>query len=95
MLVYVSAGLWSIAMGVLGMWFIVEPHTGMLAHRVISVSAGLACLCAAQLVFLECIADRAFPSPHQAVRTGVKGVNALTLGGSVCVLLMAVLIVSI
>ncbi len=94
-IVFASAGLWSIALGVLGAWLIAEPHTGILSHDSVSISAGLGCLCAAQLVFLECVADRAFPRTHRGIRIGIKGANALTLGGSVCVLLLAVVIVRI
>lgn len=94
-LLALSAGVWCVTIGVLGLWLIGEQHRGVLSNPVVSICAGLACLCGAQLVFLECVADRVFPSPHGGIRTLIRGANALTLGGSVCVLMLSLVIIRV
>ena len=91
LLIMFFAGAWSIALGVLGLWLLFEPHSGLFGRSIIAISAGLGAICAAQLVFFDCIAIRLFPRPHPTISGLTRGVNAVTLGGSLCVLLVAVL----
>lgn len=91
LLIVPIAGLWSVAMGVLGLWLIFEPHTGLLGHRVVAVSAGLGALSAAQLVFIECVSDRLFPRTHPTAAHLLHSSNTLILAGAVSVLLVATL----
>ena len=61
-LVIATALPWSLALGILGLWVLLNQHTpGMLADRSIAVPVGVSSLAGAQLVFLICIADRVFP----------------------------------
>jgi len=95
LLLTLCAGTWCITIGVLGLWLMGEPHRGVFSHRVVSICAGIACLCGAQLIFLECVADRVFPNPHAWIRSLLRGANALTLGGSLGVLLLALVLISV
>jgi len=80
-LVIASALPWSLSLGVMGVWLIAEDHGGVLGHRSISLSAGIALLCSAQIVFLLCIADRVFGRAHRIVsRTIEGGLSAIFLG---------------
>ncbi len=90
-----AAGLWSLALGVLGVWFIAEDHSGLLASPWISWSAGIAALCAGQLVFLACVADRVFPSVHSRVRSVAQMGNVVILIGSAGVLISVTLLSSV
>tara|TARA_A100000171_G_scaffold43543_2_gene45639 strand:- start:1986 stop:2297 length:312 start_codon:yes stop_codon:yes gene_type:complete len=89
------AGAWSLALGVLGVWLIMETHAGVLSSTWVSMSAGLVSLCAAQLVFLMCVVDRVFPRPHGLIRVLLESGNALILAGSTLVLIPAALIASV
>ena len=89
------AGLWCVALGVLGLWLIAAEHRGLLSNPLVSLSAGLVCLCGAQMVFLECVAERLFPHAHRGPRMVIRGLNALTLGGSACVLMLVLLFISV
>jgi len=91
LLVVLAAGLWSVAMGVLGLWLMLEPHSGLLGHPRISISSGLIALSAAQLVYLECVSHRLFPRPYPLIRQLSRYSNVVTLGISLCVLLVAML----
>lgn len=94
-LLTLCAGVWCVAIGVLGLWLMTQEHRGPLSPRVVSVCAGIACLCAAQLVFLECVCERVFPGSHAWVRNLLRSSNALILGGSLCVLMLALMIFSV
>lgn len=95
-LLTLCAGVWCVAIGVLGLWLMGHDHVhGLLSRPLISFSAGLACVCAAQLVFLDSVADQLFPRAHRGVRIWLRGANALTLSGSVGVLLLALLAISV
>lgn len=89
LLIVLLAGFWSIAMGVLGLWLIAEPHTGLLGHKPVSISAGTCALCAAQLIFIDCVAIRLFPNPHPTMWLLTRSTNVVILGASMCVLLIA------
>ncbi len=89
------AGVWSLALGVLGVWLIAEPHDGWLGDPLVSVSAGVVALCSAQLVFLVCAVDRVFPSPHRWIRSGAHLGNMLILSVSMGVLIMASLLAGV
>ncbi len=85
-LVVMTALPWSLSLGVMGLWLITEPQTGMLARPVIGLSAGIAALCAAQIVFLMCIADRIFPRAHQVLSRTIEGALGMIFLGSTLVL---------
>lgn len=91
LLIVPISALWSIAMGVLGLWLIFEPHAGLLGHPAVSISAGLGALSAAQLIFIECVCERLFPRTHPHAALALRGSNAVILGGAMCVLLAATL----
>lgn len=90
-----TAGPWSLAMGVLGLWLLAQPHSGFLARPMVSLSAGIVLICIAQSVFLVCIADRLFPSVHRSIRAFLHGGLVLTFLCSSGVLLVAGLLASI
>lgn len=94
-LLILAAGPWSLALGVLGVWFIAEPHTGFFSSPWVSWSAGIVALCAGQLVFLNCVADRVFPSVHTRVRSVAQIGNVVILIGSAGVLLSVTLLSSV
>jgi hypothetical protein len=90
-LVYLTASAWSISLGVLGLWLIVEDHQGVLADRWLSLSAGMAALSGAQIVFLLCIADRVFPRANKIVSGTLEGgLGAIFLGSVVVLALSAI-----
>lgn len=89
LLIVLLAGFWSVALGVLGLWLIAESHTGILEQWAVSVSAGICALCAAQLIFVDCVAIRLFPNPHPSVGLLTRSANVVILGVSMCVLLIA------
>ncbi len=89
------AGAWSVSLGVLGVWLIAESHSGILRSGWVSTSAGLAALCAAQLVFLLCVVDRVFPHPHGHVRVWIQSGNTMILACSAIVLIPAALLASV
>jgi hypothetical protein len=91
-LLVLFAGAWSLAMGVLGLWFILGSHAGKLASPWVSVSAGLMALCAAQLVFLICVVDRFFPMPHFWIRGSIQSGNMMILVSSTLVLIPSAII---
>lgn len=91
-LLTLCAGVWCVTIGVLGLWLIGEPQIGILSNRVVATCSGIVCLCAAQLVFLDCVAQRLFPGTHGGLRTLLRGANVVTLSGSMCVLILALLI---
>lgn len=74
-------------MGGLGLWLIFGMHKGVLASQWVSVSSGLIALCAAQLIFMMCVADRMFPMPHHWVRVSIQSGNSLILVVSTIVLI--------
>lgn len=82
---------WSMALGVLGMWLLGTDHRGVLADPWMGVSAGVAALCAAQLVFLLCVADRVFPAAHALLTTTLESALATTFLLSASVLAIATL----
>ena len=88
-LVMATALPWSLSLGVMGLWLIAEPHAGMLARPVIGLSAGIAALCGAQIVFLMCIADRVFPRTHRLISRTLEGMLATIFLGSAGVLVGA------
>jgi hypothetical protein len=73
LLVIATALPWSLALGVMGLWLIGEDHQGLLGARAVSLSAGVAVLCGAQIVFLCCIADRLFPQTPGALARRIEG----------------------
>lgn len=75
-LVILSALPWGLSLGVMGVWLIAHEHHGILSSRSLSLSAGIAALCAGQLVFLMCIADRVFPRAHRVLSRGIESVLA-------------------
>ncbi len=82
-----GAGLvWSVSLGVMGLWMIYEDHQGALSSGMVSVSAGVAALCAGQIVFLMCIADRLFPNAHRFLVRGLEGVLGAIFFVSILVL---------
>jgi hypothetical protein len=82
-LVTATALPWSLSLGVMGVWLIAQDHQGILAGRWVSVSAGIASLCAAQIVFLICIADRLFPQTNRVLSRAVEGgLGAIFLGSA-------------
>jgi len=76
-LVMLTALPWSLALGVLGLWMIAEPQAvfvgGGRAMTTVSISAGIAAICAAQVIFLLCIADRVFPGANQRMVRVIEG----------------------
>lgn len=94
-LIVLFAGAWSITLGVLGLWFLMGKHSGLLGDRWVSGSAGLVSLGAAQLVFLMCVADRVFPGTHQRIRLTLQSLNLATLALGSGVLIAASLIASV
>jgi len=90
-----TAAPWSLAMGVLGLWLLAQPHTGLLGGPMVSLSAGVAMICIAQLVFLICVADRLFPGVHRPMRAVMHGGLLLTFLCSGGVLLVAGLLASV
>jgi len=72
---------WSLSLGVMGLWMMDQPQRGMFGNPLISMSAGIASLCGAQIVFLLCIADRIFPrTPRVIARTLEGGLGVIFLG---------------
>ncbi len=94
-LLVVLAGAWSVSLGVLGLWLIAQPHSGLLGNGFVATSAGLIMLCAAQLVFLRCVTDRLFPSPGARLHAMLTLGNAAILTLSTGVLITATLIASV
>lgn len=94
-LIVLIAGVWSLVLGVLGMWLLFEPHGGILSSAWVSGSAGVFCLCAAQVVFLSIAADRLFPDASARIRTVAQSGNLLILALSLGVLVSASLFVSV
>ncbi|MCA9274428.1 MAG: hypothetical protein KDA29_00210 [Phycisphaerales bacterium] len=94
-LIALFAGAWSVSLGVLGLWFMMGQHAGLLSNRWVSGSAGLVSIGAAQLVFLACVADRFFPSTHERVRRAMQTLNLATLALGSGVLITASLIASV
>ena len=94
-LLTIVGGAWSVSLGVLGVWLIAETHMGILSSGWVSTSAGLASLCAAQLVFLMCVVDRVFPAPHGVVRALIQSGNTMILACSAIVLIPAALLASV
>ncbi|MFG0313245.1 MAG: hypothetical protein ACF8LL_03560 [Phycisphaerales bacterium] len=94
-LIVVIAGMWSLVLGVLGMWLLFEPHDGILSSVWVSGSAGVFCLCAAQVVFLSIAVDRLFPAASSRVRTVAQSGNLLILALSLGVLVSVSLFVSV
>ena len=83
-LIVLSALPWSLSLGVFGLWLIFGEHDGGLGEPAVRMSSGIAALCAGQIVFLLCIADRVFPRTHRVIsRTLEGGLGAIFLGSVV------------
>ncbi|MEX0876092.1 MAG: hypothetical protein WD114_01420 [Phycisphaerales bacterium] len=80
---------WSWALGMMGLWLMDSQPPGPLGDPWLSRSAGVASLCAAQLVFLLCAADRLFPRAHTALTRSIQAGLGATFLGSALVLAVA------
>ena len=85
-LIVVTALPWSLALGVLGVWLIDQHAEGLIAGPTASLSSGIAAICASQIVFLMCIADRVFPRTHKSISRTLEGGLGLIFIVSACVL---------
>ena len=94
-LVALCAVPWALTLGVLGIWLLGGGGAGALAEPWIAISAGLAALCAGQLVLLLCVGDRLFPRAHAAVADGLRALLAVTFLGSAGVLAVAALVIGV
>jgi hypothetical protein len=60
--------VWSIALGVLALWFALDPSSPLVSP-IARAAAAITLLCAAQLLFLVCVAERIFlRAPRPLVR---------------------------
>lgn len=91
-LVVATALPWSVSLGILGLWILLNEHgVGVFSRPGISVPAGLCALAAGQLVFLMCIADRVFVRvPAILARSVETGLGAILLVGTVVLTVVAV-----
>lgn len=70
--------IWSIALGVLALWFAFDPSSPI-QSPLTRIAITLAILSAAQLLFLVCVAERLFTQTPRHLITRVRTVLALTL----------------
>src|SRR5690606_4343824 len=85
-LIVLTALPWSLALGVLGVWLIARFDEGLIGGSMTSLSSGIAAICASQIVFLMCIADRVFPRAHWMISRTLEGGLGLIFVVSACVL---------